>query len=282
MPIKLMQEGLKMDILSDLTNQYQKPVLLVISIIIILFVYIILSKWLTRFAKKNENVFLDDLSTGIKLISRFFAGYLIIITIMVYYTLDQNIILLLTGLVTAIISLSSIQIINNFLSGIVLIILQPFEVNDYVNINGFEGRITRITLNYTKLVTINDAYVLLPNRIILHADLVNYTLHKKQQKKDQNSYFNEAQELLSPFLGDKVTKYNFTLSLDIASLPTVIPNLKQICSNYKKTFGYEPALFLFDLGWKVTYQFQIRCDDSEIIRTNLKGFRNELLKVAYP
>ena len=184
----------------DFIVQYERPVLLILTIIVIIIVYLIVSRLLTRFAKRNENVFLDDLSTGIKLFSRFFAGYFIIVAIGLFYNLDKNLVLLLTGVVATVVSLSSIQIINNFLAGIVLIILQPFEVNDYVFINGFEGRVTKITLNYTKMVTINDAYVLLPNRIILRADLINYTIHKKV-KKDDTSYLDDAQEILSPFFG---------------------------------------------------------------------------------
>lgn len=270
-----------MDNLSTSLAQYEKPALLLLTIIVIIILYIIFSRILTRFVKKNQNVFLDDLSTGIKLVTRFFAGYLIIVAIGIFYSLDPNLVLLLTGLVATIVSLSSIQIVNNFLAGIVLIILQPFEVNDYVLISGFEGRITKITLNYTKMVTINDAFVLLPNRIILHADLINYTVNKKV-KKDENSYFDDAQEILSPFIGDKVTRYNFGLSLDLSTLPKVLPQLKAVCGEYMSVFGYEPSFFLYDIGWKVSYQFQIRCDDSEVIRTNLKEFRNKLLKTAYP
>ena len=271
-----------MEQLKDLQSQYGDLVILIVSIIVILIAYFIISRWLTRFARKNENVFLDDLSIGIKLVSRFFAGYFIVVSIGVYFNLGNSIVLLLTGLVATIVSLSSLQIVNNFLAGIVLIILQPLEVNDYVNISGFEGRITRITLNYTKMVTINDAFVLLPNRIILHADLINYTFNKKAKKMDDSSYFQGAQDLLTPFVGEKVTKYNFSLSLDIATLNKTLPNLKKVCADYKETFGYEPILFLFDIGWKVTYQFQIKADDSEVIRTNLKEFRNNLLKAAYP
>ena len=269
-----------MDNFFDLISQYEKPVFLILTIIIIIIIYLIFSRLLTRLAKRNKNVLLDDLSTGIKLFSRFFAGYFIVVAIGIYYNLDKNLVLFLTGVVAAVVSLSSIQIINNFLSGIVLIILQPFEVNDYVLINGFEGRVTKISLNYTKMVTINNAYVLLPNRIILRADLINYTIHKKV-KKDDNSYLDDAQNILSPFFGDKVTKYNFGLSLDLSTLSIVLPKLKDVCSQYKEVFGYEPTFFLYDIGWKLSYQFQVKSDDSEVIRTNLKAFRNKLLKTAY-
>lgn len=270
-----------MDATSQFISQNAQPVILVVTIIVILVIYFIISRWLTRFAKRNQNVYLDDLSTGIKLISRFFASYFIIVSIGVYFNLGQNLVLILTGVVATIISLSSIKIVNNFLAGLVLIILQPFEVNDYVNISGYEGRITKITLNYTKMVTLNNAYVLLPNGTILHADLVNYTIHKKREKKDTNSYLDNAQDFFSPLIGDKVTRYNFAISLDLATVTTVIPKMKKVCSDYKEIFGYEPIFFLNDLGWKLSYQVQISSDDAEKIRTNLKNFRNNLLKAAY-
>ena len=264
----------------DIVNQYYKPLLLIFSIVIILLIYFLISRILTRFAKRNQNVYLDDLSTGIKLVSRFFAGYFIIVTFGLYFNLAQNIVLILTGIVATIVTLSSVKIINNFLAGIVIIVLQPFEVNDYVNINGYEGRITKITLNYTKMVTLNNAYVLLPNGTILHADLVNYTIHKKPEKKD-NTYLDNAQNILIPFIGDKITRYNFQISLDFLTSTKVLPKMREVCQKYTETFGYEPKFFLFDMGWKLFYQVQISSDDSEIIRTNLKDFRNTLLKAAY-
>lgn len=269
-----------MDSLTDLLISNEKIIYLLITILIIIILYIIVERNLLRFAKKNKNVYLDDLSTGIKLITRLIAGYLIVISIGLYYDLS-SISLLLLGLFATIISLSSIQIVNNFLAGLVIIILQPFEVNDYINISGFEGRVIKITLNYTKLLTINNAYVLLPNSRILHSDLVNYTIHKKE-KKDGNSYLADAQNLLSTYMADKVTKYTFMISFDLATLGIVLPKMGEICKQYTNVFGYEPTFFLYRLGWKVGYQFQVRADDSETIRLNLKEFRNTLLKSAYP
>ncbi len=266
--------------LTDFLNSNMNLIYLSISILLIIFLYVIVERNLLRFAKRNKNVYLDDLSTGIKLFTRLIAGYLIIICIGLYYNLG-SISLLLIGLVATIISLSSIQILNNFLAGLVIIVLKPFEINDYINIGGFEGRVIKIALNYTKLITINNAYVLLPNRTILHSDLINYTIHKKV-KKDENSYLADAQNLLNPFLGNKITKYTFMISFDVATLSVVLPKMENVCKDYTQVFGYEPAFFLYRLGWKIGYQFQIRSDDSETIRSNLKEFRNKLLKMAYP
>ena len=269
-----------MDSFTNTLITNEKIIYLIITILVIIFAYVIVERNLLRFAKKNKNVYLDDLSSGIKLFTRLIAGYLIIISIGLYYNLS-SINLLLLGLFATIISLSSIQIVNNFLAGLVIIILKPFEINDYININDFEGRVIKITLNYTKLLTINNAYVLLPNSSILHSDLVNYTIHKKE-KKDGNSYLSNAQNLFSTYIGDKMTKYTFMISFDLATLTKVLPIMEQICKEYTKVFGYEPVFFLYRLGWKVGYQFQISADSSETIRLNLKEFRNKLLKSAYP
>ena len=130
------------------------------------------------------------------------------------------------------------------------------------------------------MVTLNNAYVLIPNGTVLHADLTNYTIHKKLEKSD-NTYLDNAQDFFSPLISDKITRYNFAISLDLATITTVIPMMKKVCSDYTETFGYEPIFFLNDLGWKLSYQVQISSDDAETIRTNLKQFRNKLLKAAY-
>jgi small conductance mechanosensitive channel len=261
--------------------QYQKPILSVITIIVILIIYLFLERILTRIIRKNENVILDDISTGIKLFSRFFAGYFFVISIVSIYNLGGEILVLLTGLVATIVSLSSIQVINNFLAGLVIIILQPFEVNDYINAGGFEGRVTKITLNYTKIITINDAFVLFPNRIVLRADLINYST-KKKKKKDNNNYLADVRDLLDHLNDDKLTSYNFSIAIPMDNLSDILTNLKKLCAENKEKFGIEPSFFLYNIGYKVEYQFVIKSTDSELIRKNLKEFRNSVLKTIYP
>ncbi len=250
------------------------------TVIVIFIIYLLLSRLISLFIKRNEFVILDDLSSGIKFFTRIVAGYLIVASISFFYR-SPELILLLTALVGTIITLSSLQFINNFMAGIVIILLQPYRADDFINLGGYEGRVARITLNYTKILTINEVFVLIPNRYALTADLTNYSIDQKS-KKDEHNYLSEAKELLLPFNEKKVTRYSFSIAIPLENLSEIITKVKSLCSNNLATFGYEPTFFLINVGYKVEYQFILKSASSEIIRTNLKPFRNQLLKTIYP
>ena len=250
------------------------------TIIVIFVLYLILTRLITWFIKKNEFVILDDLSSGIKFFTRIIAGYLIIASVSFFYK-STELILLLTALVGTIITLSSLQVINNFMAGIVIILMQPYRAEDFINLGGYEGRVATISLNYTKILTINDVFVLIPNRYALTADLTNYSI-EQASKKDERNYLSDAKELLIPFGEKKVTRYSFSIAIPLENLAGTIDKVKSFCGNNLSIFGYEPTFFLINIGWKAEYQFILKSASSEIIRTNLKPFRNQLLKTIYP
>ncbi|MBA3073369.1 MAG: mechanosensitive ion channel, partial [Anaerolineae bacterium] len=55
------------------------------------------------------------------------------------------------------------DIAKNFVSGILLVIRQPFQVGDAVELSGFEGTVTDITLRDTVVQTWDGEVVILPN-----------------------------------------------------------------------------------------------------------------------
>jgi hypothetical protein len=271
------------DLLDSLSTLeiYYKFIFSFIAIISILIIYLIVQRILEWFIKANEYVILDDISAGIKFFTRFVAGYFVIVTIIYFFNLPSELIILLTALLGTIISLSSIQVINNFLAGFVIILLRPYRANDFINLGGYEGRITRITLNYTKILTINDVFVLVPNRYALKADLINYSIEQKT-KKDQHHYLSDVKDLLIPFDEKKVTRYSFSIAVPLDNLEKTLTDLKLLCQRNIDIFGFIPTFFLMNVGYKVEYQFIVKSKDSETIRTNLKSFRNQVLKTVYP
>jgi small conductance mechanosensitive channel len=58
---------------------------------------------------------------------------------------------------------------------VLLSLRQPFAPNDAVIIEGFEGRITRLTARATILTTFDGNEVRIPNATVYKANIVNYT-----------------------------------------------------------------------------------------------------------
>ncbi len=67
------------------------------------------------------------------------------------------------------------SITQNFVSGIILLIQQPFTVGDEINVIGFEGVVLQINLRTTEMQTLDGRIVILPNAEVLAHAIINYT-----------------------------------------------------------------------------------------------------------
>ncbi len=69
--------------------------------------------------------------------------------------------------------------LSNLAGGVLILILKPFLVGDYIiDANGKEGTVTEIQLFYTKLLTPDNRTVVLPNGTLANGSLVNITTDK--------------------------------------------------------------------------------------------------------
>jgi len=67
------------------------------------------------------------------------------------------------------------NVINNFVSGIIILFERPFKVGDWVNIAGEEGKIKQINIRSTELETFKKTSVIVPNATLLSSSVINMT-----------------------------------------------------------------------------------------------------------
>ena len=65
--------------------------------------------------------------------------------------------------------------LSNLASGITILISKPFKVNDFIEIADVSGFVNEIGLIYTKLLTIDNKVIFLPNSEISTTKITNYT-----------------------------------------------------------------------------------------------------------
>lgn len=63
--------------------------------------------------------------------------------------------------------------LSNFAGGILILLFKPFEVGDYIVSGGLEGTVTGIDLLYTKLITVDNKSVTIPNGTLSNSSIVN-------------------------------------------------------------------------------------------------------------
>lgn len=67
--------------------------------------------------------------------------------------------------------------LSNFAGGVLILLLKPFKVGDYIkeDSRGNEGTVTEIQMFYTRLLTYDGKTVVLPNGTLANTSLVNVT-----------------------------------------------------------------------------------------------------------
>ena len=67
--------------------------------------------------------------------------------------------------------------LSNFVGGVLILLLKPFRVGDYIkeDSNNNEGEVVEIELFYTKLATGDNKIILLPNGTLANSSLTNVT-----------------------------------------------------------------------------------------------------------
>ena len=68
------------------------------------------------------------------------------------------------------------HIVNNFISGILIMFERPFRIGDWIVVNDKEGIVSKINIRSTELETFDRALVIIPNADIISGQLINWTL----------------------------------------------------------------------------------------------------------
>jgi small-conductance mechanosensitive channel len=83
--------------------------------------------------------------------------------------------------VGALVTIGSGGTIGNLLAGILLTYTRAFRVGEVVSIDGVYGKVTESTLLTTRLMTMGNEQVTIPNGKILTAAVTNYSAHRQGQ-----------------------------------------------------------------------------------------------------
>ena len=65
----------------------------------------------------------------------------------------------------------------NTIAGFLIFWDKPFEVGDWITVSGQYGQASRITLRSTRIKTLNNTYVVIPNKSVIDEVLINHSKH---------------------------------------------------------------------------------------------------------
>lgn len=73
--------------------------------------------------------------------------------------------------------------LSNFAGGVLILLLKPFVIGDYIidGATGQEGTVSSITIFYTKLLTVDNRMILIPNGTLSNSSITNVTHMEKRR-----------------------------------------------------------------------------------------------------
>jgi len=132
----------------------------------------LLTRWLKKFIKRTEMP--PEVGNGLVLTGRLIILVGAVVALLGVGGVPSDILVSLSALGGAAVGFASTRTIGNFIAGLFLLITRPFRVGDYVRIDGIEGIVQEISLNYAKILTPTNNMVSISTQRILDRDITNY------------------------------------------------------------------------------------------------------------
>ncbi|MGN7918862.1 MULTISPECIES: mechanosensitive ion channel family protein [Lysobacter] len=157
--------------------------LVLISALAILLIGLWLAKWLSRalervMTRANMEVTLRGFLRNIA-----YAAMIVIVAVAALQQLGvpMTSVLAVLGAAGLAIGLALKDSLSNIASGVMLIVLRPFRAGDHVQAAGIEGTVEQIRVFQTRLRTIDNRVIVLPNSLITTAAIINFTANPKRR-----------------------------------------------------------------------------------------------------
>lgn len=176
------------EILNDIIHWISTSgVKLLIGFIVLLIVFKMINIISRRIKRRLENKHVDRtivevtnsiLRKGLKIIA--------LIVFLGYVGIDTAAVGSIIGAIGVAIGLAVQGSLSNFAGGIVILVMRPFKLGDYIVAQDVEGTVEEIKTFYTTLVTADNKVVMLPNGTLANDIIINLT--RKNIRRVDNSF----------------------------------------------------------------------------------------------
>lgn len=68
--------------------------------------------------------------------------------------------------------------VQNFAGGMMIITFKPFKAGDYIQAQGYEGTVKEVNIINTKLTTVDNKSIIIPNGALINGTVNNFSEHK--------------------------------------------------------------------------------------------------------
>jgi len=139
-----------------------------------------LSRWIEAFDGRIEGMDIDARELGT--LDRLLDYAVIIVAVMISISIlgwSQALYSLLTaaGVIGIIVGFAVKDVAANFISGVFILVDQPFVVGDAISVSDYSGTVTEISLRSTGITTWDGPVVSIPNSTMATTPVINYSVN---------------------------------------------------------------------------------------------------------
>ena len=155
---------------------------LLIGIIVLLIVLKIINGFTKRLYKRLQKKHVDETiaRVGTKALKVVLKALVIIIFVS-YIGIETAAITSLIASLGVGFSLALNGVLSNFAGGIIIILMRPFRIGDYVTTCGESGTVEDIQMFYTTLVTPDNKVIKVPNGTLIGSTIVNVSVKESRR-----------------------------------------------------------------------------------------------------
>ena len=161
------------DFVGWVSSNLDRIVFSTIAVVIVFLVYKLLTRQITRL--KEQRKLEENIAFTLKRVFQWVAGLAILAVVIAQFGIEVGIIAGLLALAGGtIIGFAAMNTIGNAIAGIIVMTSRPFRIGDRIFFNGQFSDVVAIDLIYTRMRTLDNVLVSVPNQQLLQSEIDNY------------------------------------------------------------------------------------------------------------
>ena len=167
--------------IKDYTEEYTERFIALLPDLLGAILWLVVGWWLIKlligylkrfFARKGHD---PALSNFLLTIANWGLLILLLISVVGMLGIETTSFIAVLGAAGLAIGLALQGSLSNFAGGVLIILLKPFKLGDWIEVNGISGSVKDISMFYTKLNTFGNQLAIIPNGALSNENIVNYS-----------------------------------------------------------------------------------------------------------
>ncbi|MEG1947269.1 MAG: mechanosensitive ion channel [Lachnospiraceae bacterium] len=240
-----------------------------VHMVLALFIYLVgrkIIKWLRKILRKAlERSSIDQgIIQFLDSLTKMLLYFVLIVAVVDQLGVETTSVVAVLGSAGLAVGLALQGSLANFAGGVLILIFKPFKVGDYIieDTRKNEGTVKEIMIFYTKLLTVDNKTVVIPNGILANSSLTNVTSQEKRMVDlyvaiSYDTDIKKAKEILTRILQSDLAY------LEQEEVVVFVDALEESgvrlgCRMWVKTENYWAA------KWRITEEIKEQFDENKI------------------